>query len=213
MTGANLRPTISVDNNPNPYVASTLVGGAGAAADDSDATYGEVWSSRRSGVITNDFVRADFDTLSVDVFNSVTLEVRYELTSDGGAVTPLQLQALSDATFLGQFVKVGSPTVGSIVTDTFTFDDFEPVSAFASALQSGDLFLTLGPGEHDGAVGTDKMLRVYEITLTVDYTTTITFAPPARKYPREDGLGVGARRHYPPPRSQQRSGRRVGGYY
>lgn len=174
MTIASLRPTVSVDNNPNPYVGSTLVGGATAAADDSDATYGEVWSSRRTGVITNDYVRADFDPLTFDTFNSATLELRYELTSDGGAVTPLDLLAWSGSTFLGFFVKVGSPTVGSIVTQTFTYDAFEPESSFASALLLGDLYITLGPGEHDGPNPSDKMLRVYELTLTVDYTPVLS---------------------------------------
>jgi hypothetical protein len=38
-------------------------------------------------------------------------------------------------------------------------------------------------------------------------------APPCRIYPRDDGLGVGAGRIFPPPTSHQRSGRRAGGYY
>lgn len=37
-------------------------------------------------------------------------------------------------------------------------------------------------------------------------------APPARIFPRDDGLGVGGGRHFPPPKSQQRSGRRFGYY-
>lgn len=37
-------------------------------------------------------------------------------------------------------------------------------------------------------------------------------APPARLFPREDGLGVGGGRHFPPPKSQQRSNRRFGYY-
>ena len=37
-------------------------------------------------------------------------------------------------------------------------------------------------------------------------------APPCRLFPRGDGLGVGGGRHFPPPKSQQRSGRRFGYY-
>lgn len=39
-----------------------------------------------------------------------------------------------------------------------------------------------------------------------------TVAPPARLFPRADGLGVGSGRHFPPAQSQQRSGRRFGYY-
>lgn len=39
-----------------------------------------------------------------------------------------------------------------------------------------------------------------------------TVAPPARLFPRDDGLGVGGGRGFPPPKSQQRSGRRFGYY-
>lgn len=39
-----------------------------------------------------------------------------------------------------------------------------------------------------------------------------TVAPPCRLFPREDGLGVGGGRHYPPSKSQQRSARRFGYY-
>ena len=39
-----------------------------------------------------------------------------------------------------------------------------------------------------------------------------TVAPPCRRFPRADDLGVGGGRAYPPPRSQQRSGRRFGFY-
>lgn len=38
-------------------------------------------------------------------------------------------------------------------------------------------------------------------------------APPCRLHPREDELGVGSGRIWPPPRSQQFSPRRAGGYY
>lgn len=38
-------------------------------------------------------------------------------------------------------------------------------------------------------------------------------APPCRLYPREDHLGVGSGRIWPPPKSQQASPRRAGGYY
>lgn len=205
MTVANLRPSISVDNNPNPYVPSSLVGGSGAAADDSDATYGEVWSSRRTGTIINDYVRADFDPLTFDTFNSVTLGLRYELTSDGGMVMPLAISAWSGSTFLGSFVKVGAPTVGSVVTEAFTYDDFEPMSSFTTALLTGDLYLTLGPGEHMGAIGSDKMLRTYEITLTVDYEAARRVYP-LRRHPRADGYGLGPKRHYPPPESRRHAG-------
>lgn len=40
----------------------------------------------------------------------------------------------------------------------------------------------------------------------------VVAAPPARLFPREDGLGVGGGRHFPPAKSQQRSGRRFGYY-
>jgi len=38
-------------------------------------------------------------------------------------------------------------------------------------------------------------------------------APPCRLYPREDQLGVGSGRIWPPPKSHQYSPRRAGGYY
>lgn len=41
---------------------------------------------------------------------------------------------------------------------------------------------------------------------------TPTDAPPCRLFPRGDGLGVGSGRHFPPSKSQQRSGRRFGYY-
>ena len=40
----------------------------------------------------------------------------------------------------------------------------------------------------------------------------LTVAPPCRLFPRGDGLGVGGGRHFPPSKSQQRSGRRFGYY-
>ena len=42
--------------------------------------------------------------------------------------------------------------------------------------------------------------------------TDVLVAPPARLFPRPDGLGVGGGRIYPPPKSQQLSGRRFGYY-
>lgn len=55
-------------------------------------------------------------------------------------------------------------------------------------------------------------MTVYEAWLEIGASAP-TVAPPCRLYPREDDLGVGSGRIYPPPRSQQRSLRRVGGYY
>lgn len=40
-----------------------------------------------------------------------------------------------------------------------------------------------------------------------------TVAPPCRLYPRDDQLGVGSGRVWPPPKSHQASSRRAGGYY
>lgn len=55
-------------------------------------------------------------------------------------------------------------------------------------------------------------MRIYEAYLVIE--TPGSDAPPCRIYPRSDGLGVGAGRAYPPPKSQQRSpGNRGVGYY
>lgn len=53
--------------------------------------------------------------------------------------------------------------------------------------------------------------RIYEawIVVAVVYPGD---APPCRLFPRGDGLGVGSGRHFPPSKSQQRSGRRFGYY-
>ena len=57
----------------------------------------------------------------------------------------------------------------------------------------------------------DRRTRVYD--LLVSYRTLVARdAPPCRLLPREDGLGVGGGRHFPPAKSQQRSGRRFGYY-
>ena len=51
-----------------------------------------------------------------------------------------------------------------------------------------------------------------EFGMAVFGALTALVAPPARLFPRGDGLGVGGGRRFPPPRSQQRSGRRFGFY-
>lgn len=51
-------------------------------------------------------------------------------------------------------------------------------------------------------------LTVYELSVRVGHKCVVN-PPPLRRFPRADGLGIGPRRHYPPPESR----RRVGGYY
>ena len=50
------------------------------------------------------------------------------------------------------------------------------------------------------------------IEVRIAYATQVVGAPPCRLFPREDGLGVGGGRRFPPPKSQQASSRRVGYY-
>lgn len=60
-----------------------------------------------------------------------------------------------------------------------------------------------------GDIGGDANVGRYVVFGVVPFT----IAPPCRLYPREDQLGVGSGRIWPPPKSQQFSNRRAGGYY
>lgn len=63
-----------------------------------------------------------------------------------------------------------------------------------------------------GEIGSAENL--HEFWIVVNYITPDTFkAPPCRLYPREDELGSGSGRIFPPPRSQQSSNRVGGGSY
>lgn len=60
------------------------------------------------------------------------------------------------------------------------------------------------------ALSSDQIAEVYGYGAAAKPCRKV--APPCRLFPRDDGLGVGGGRIFPPPKSQQRSGRRFGYY-
>lgn len=72
--------------------------------------------------------------------------------------------------------------------------------------------VTLGAGASGARTATTNDVDYAWVAFSVAVAWGPTVAPPARLFPREDGLGVGGGRHFPPPKSQQRSNRRFGYY-
>lgn len=94
---------------------------------------------------------------------------------------------------------------------------FEGTDWILDAVASVNGAYVLGSiGYHGGVVGDQTSTDFFapEGWPYVSFGVTgIILAPPCRLHPREDQLGVGSGRIWPPPKSQQASPRRAGGYY
>lgn len=224
MTVAVLRPaSLSFGLGSAGGHTSTLVGGQTALSDDSDGTYAEVWGYGVSGVSSgNDFVHAALpavaDLRSLTAVGPLSVRLWHDLTpgppltGTGEAFAFAVFNTAND--FLGQFERNDLPPEATVSTVTdWTFSEDSASASFATALQAGTAWVALGVPINLAAGTFDWQMRYYELALTVDYVSATSHAPACRKYPREDRLGVGSGRHYPPPRSQQFSARRAGGYY
>lgn len=203
------------------FRASTIVGSQPPSVwgDDSDATY--AYSEQEYGTLVGNvapeitvnlepqpdlYVHPDMRCavwIKVETNASVPMEVR--LTASPGADYRLTNEGV------GHSAELAAPA-GWISYEMQP--SFWPVyDTMASWQQGSTIYLTLQAAapDPDPEGSFVRYHRVFEARVVV-YSMAPTVAPPCRLFPRDDGLGVGGGRHYPPPKSQQRSGRRFGYY-
>lgn len=183
----------------------SIVGTAGPASvwtDNSDATFKVVPNPG-----TGDLIFANLDLFSGGHVASVRVHVRASAVPDPSASPQptiwsprFQMHPTSgDLNFpLAQgFGATDLPVDGSIWDYVIFSDPIDDPDAIAAALMS-DIYLS---------VYTDPstIATFYEVWVEI----ITAGAVPLRRYPREDGYGIGPTRHYPPPKSR----RAAGGYY
>lgn len=178
---------------------------AGAGVDVTDDRFvqvgaGETWAGTATSLADIEYVSLGFHwAIVAAVFTPSILGESDSVVGSGATGTLPQIQSLGIviASLTGSAGPLGTP-------DGFTL---------LAARFQGVVFASISSAYVTGLSPAAEFVAGVTYTATVLTARHVTFAPPCRKYPREDGLGVGGRRHYPPARSQQRSSRRAGGYY
>jgi hypothetical protein len=190
----------------------TLVGGSTCLHTGDDATYLQVHDldhvNGRGCVLQFPTVN-----LPVGAIANLYMTMRYEHVSGANSGYP----QLINTVYTGVLESPLSTDAASAGDGVFNIDtpladegDWSPL--FPAAPTDAPTQWSLGMAFDAGA---PSDFRIYDIVLHVVWRmpVTITAAPPCRIHPREDHLGAGSGRIWPPPRSHQASPRRAGGYY
>lgn len=193
-----------------------IVGSPPIWKDDSDATYAE-FAGNYFGPGQPQFVGAAesvVDPAAQPVPSISEVVVRLRLKAVMGSSVKMPTVTLREN-------EVGGYSVATSYPDT-TLAPLSPTWVDVPLSLTADQLLGLGQfpdtwmvrvtaGGYTGAVIPNETQRiaVYEVRLAVKVRSV---APPCRLFPRDDGLGVGSGRHFPSPKSQQRSARRFGYY-
>lgn len=181
-------------------------------ADDSDATYCDIYAQNagaETGVSTT-LASADFPTISGSIA-SLLIRCRIELLVsedvDQQKYGILFPTAEGNSSSDRQNIAPGNVTAG-LTTGVPDWVEFDLTSdSIMGRLTDG---VTIMFGTRFAPLGTTTpvaMFRVYEVVLVA--TTAGSGHAPMRRYPREDGYGIGPTRHWPPPKSR----RAAGGYH
>lgn len=195
-------------------VPPVLVGGAGTFSDDSDATYVEFETYEHPSVSYADTATLALQptplvkTTTAGV--TVSAWVRYQSLSVDMAPPRIQIRRAGIDLVVAEPAAPGSAAT-TWIEIPLPFTDAN-LASFLSLIDSGSETVNLivtAPFLRTYTFRNTRT-RVYEAYLMV--TTPGSDAPPCRIFPRADGLGVGSGRRFPPPKSQQRSGRRFGYY-
>lgn len=219
MTVKIIRPVGTISQY-DPSGTVTVVGST-PLADTSDATYIASVGDTIANVVIGLEILPSYDS-----GDPITLHMRLSITGDGSPVSAnAQIFIATDSSVSNN--EIASFTDGTSGHYAFdvplvdgTIQDFVvpldivgfsgiTLSDVVTALEAGaflDINTILNVNQ-----ATPAVVTVYNAWIEVGIPPTC--APPLRRYPRPDSLGVGVGRHYPPPATQQSSNRRAGGYY
>ena len=172
----------------------TVTGTGQVLADESDATYLDFYNNTSRGTFNSVF--ADIADWTETGKSSIRVWVATK-TNGAGAFLEFNLNVPG----FGNIATVPEPITANRTEGAWSLYEFQAVTP--------EGFQSLTDARLSG--GAFNGLHWYEAAVVVQWRESYD-APPARLFPRSDGLGVGGGRHFPPPKSQQRSSRRFGYY-
>lgn len=204
-------------NNATPAVPTTAVGDPPQWSDGSDASYVLIQGIYQTGVgipgtatanlVPDSTVRARADS---------TVVARLRMSGPASKPLPLVVIVGQDGRLLISGGNDGFSPGGVEWVDIPLSGTADNMRQFLNYIGSGGELMRLRIAAATAFTypsgSTSYQWYVYEAQLVL--TIPSVDAPPCRIFPRSDGLGIGAGRAFPPPRSQQRSpGNRGVGYY
>lgn len=211
--------TVSDADTGGNSTPPTVVGAPPQWSDNSDATYTELEVFEHPDVSYRDGGHGVLEKKAV-AFNPATVQVfarvRYQaLASD--MLRPFasisRTGRPADRLFAAQTTEPALSEVASMsaVTVDLPMTEWYPgaYSDLLAEIQPGhtqELVLNVYPGFLRVIAFRTPRMRIYEASVFIKGAAV---APPGRLFPRDDYLSLGGH-HYPPPTSQQRSGRRFG---
>lgn len=209
----DLVDAVTVNNTGLSGGAGVVVGSPPVWKDGSDATYAE-FAGQFNGAGEPTFGGAAVSSFQA-IAEPLTKSAIYILVR-------LRLAAVLGTDVNNPRVDVGtlSLTPGTKAPLSPTWVEYRLTRANETVAGSWDNFFDTYPSSNlsvlvdtragEGILATHRW-QIYEAEV---FAVMPGEAPPCRIFPRSDGLGVGAGRAYPPPKSQQRSpGNRGVGYY
>ena len=211
MYDLELSDTVAASSLGGPGGEGYIVGSPPIWKDDSDATYAEIAGSYNgpgepqfAANASASVVTASLPRLPV----RVVANIRMAATLGTGVREPRVFLVHPSAGFSNTTSTTTAPTAAG--WRSFELTTSGGVDAWEWLRDEPDGFeFSVHMPFYSPAPLEIQRLQIYEATVSVVFRGA---PPPARLFPREDGLGVGGGRIYPPPKSQQLSGRRFGHY-
>ena len=196
--------TITVADTRLSKVADLDIVGTGA----DNATNAEVWMGYATTLdaldvtVTADFSGSAYQVVVGAIGNATYTAQRAQLSAPASEPWPVPIAPAAKASLA---VIIGTHGVGSWSTN--------PIPNWTRTYIAGAYrhitIATADPGADSECSWDGSMIPTRQVVVRLN---PLLVAPPCRLFPRGDGLGVGSGRRFPPPKSQQKSGRRFGYY-